>query len=234
MMDAPIAAIIQHCVPSAKPEWLVPLMQVESGLNPYAIRLNSGNTPIEQPKTKAEAIALATQLMTEGADIDLGLGGIRVNELAQHGLTVAQVFELCANIKATALILQGYYGKAQLAGLKDNDALSYMYAAYYGAGDAALGRAAEYDARVMAQYARVKDVLTDVRLAPSPRALPARIGSHKPVLAHAEPAPVAVKPAQAPETRQVSLSASQTSPRWDVYGSSAPSTLLVFSKTTGY
>jgi type IV secretion system protein VirB1 len=230
MFDAPAADFIRQCAPHTHIDWVLPVTMVESGLNPFAIRVNSGKEPVKQPVSREEAIALATELMIENTDIDVGLGGLRAADLAQHGLTLTEAFEPCANIKATALILQGYYGKATLAGFQGNDALSYMFAAFYGAGDISQGRAAGYDVRVMAQYQAIKDKIPALHITATAKLLPARENS-------------ATVPAQVPEQNlhavspeaeipaPLATSTLRPLPSWDVYGASNRSSLLVFSKT---
>src|SRR5215212_1101545 len=79
------------------------IASVESGLNPYAIRMNSsarGNAGLSrQPTTKQEAVAKAQALSLAGHDLDLGLMGLPAASFAAYGITIEQAFDACTSLR---------------------------------------------------------------------------------------------------------------------------------------
>ena len=70
------AVLAHECAPWVAPSTLSALVKTESDFNPYAIGVNGPLKLVRQPKTKAEAVITAQQLVTQGYHIDLGLGQI--------------------------------------------------------------------------------------------------------------------------------------------------------------
>ena len=85
-MDPAFLALAQQCTQAAPVETLAAIAQVESGLNPFAIRLNSvrpGSPGIpRQPTSVAEATAKVKALVEAGNDVDLGLMGLPATVLS--------------------------------------------------------------------------------------------------------------------------------------------------------
>lgn len=73
--------LAQTCAPFVASETLAGVISLESRFAPFNIRINSGRPLKTQPASKAEAIEIATSLVAEHHDIQLGLGGIGVEEL---------------------------------------------------------------------------------------------------------------------------------------------------------
>jgi Transglycosylase SLT domain len=113
---AHIFALAAQCAPSVAPETLYAVITTESQGNPYAIGVNTGRRLERQPKSYGEAVAAAKMLLTQGANIDLGLGQINSSNLAWLQLSVEDVFEPCANIRAAAKVLSSNYKAALAAG----------------------------------------------------------------------------------------------------------------------
>src|SRR3954453_3360283 len=102
-MDPAFLALAQQCTQAAPVETLAAVAQVESGLNPFAIRLNSvrpGSPGItRQPTSVAEATAKAKALVEAGNDVDVGLMGLPATVLSNYGTTTEQAFDPCVSLK---------------------------------------------------------------------------------------------------------------------------------------
>lgn len=108
--------LAQNCAPVAEITTLAAVISLESRFKPFAIRINSGPPLTSQPASKAEAIELATSLVADHQDIQIGLGGIGMEELRKLKLSISDAFDPCLNLKATATLLDGYYRLAVGAG----------------------------------------------------------------------------------------------------------------------
>jgi Transglycosylase SLT domain len=113
---AHIFALAAQCAPSVAPETLYAVIATESQGNPYAIGVNAGRRLERQPKSHGEAVATAKMLLTQGANIDLGLGQINSSNLDWLNLSVEDAFNPCENIKASAKVLTSNYKAAIRAG----------------------------------------------------------------------------------------------------------------------
>jgi type IV secretion system protein VirB1 len=118
--------LAQRCAPQVQVEVLAAVASVESGLNPYAVRINSDHPLKAQPTTKAEAIEVAAALVSAGKDVDLGLGGVNVSDLRRLGLSIAEAFDSCRSLNATGHLLNGYYRAAMRSGASPAEAERLM------------------------------------------------------------------------------------------------------------
>jgi type IV secretion system protein VirB1 len=92
------------------------LVRQESGGNPFAIGINGGTARLtRQPRNRNEAIATAEWLRREGHNFDAGLGQINVKNMGWLGLSVAELFDPCANLRAAATVLGDCYQRASRA-----------------------------------------------------------------------------------------------------------------------
>ncbi|EJZ16376.1 transport secretion system IV protein, VirB1, partial [Rhizobium sp. Pop5] len=80
-MAAAFVDIAQTCAPMVQVETLAGIVSLESRFQPFAIRINSGPPLAAQPASKAEAIEVATSLIADHQDIQIGLGGIGIEQL---------------------------------------------------------------------------------------------------------------------------------------------------------
>lgn len=228
----------QRCAPHVQVEILAAVASVESGLNPFAIRINTGQPLKAQPTTKAEAIAVATALIGEGHDLDLGLGGVGAPELRRFNLSIARAFDPCANLGATARLLDSYYRAAVSAGARPAEAERLMLVSFYGRGDAELGTLARFDLRVAAEHEALKSQLATLKITTGPSRRPPALPEREFTGAAAQPTarrqvemrargdqaspePVTVAPERPPP--------SPAAPRWDIFGAARRSSLLVFT-----
>lgn len=97
-----------QCAASVAPGTLLSVAQTESGFNPYAIHVNHSSVVV-QPRSTNEAVALASSLLSHGANIDLGIMQINSTNLAPLGLSVAAAFDPCSSMRAGAVLLTEAY-----------------------------------------------------------------------------------------------------------------------------
>ena len=134
---------------------LAAVISLESGFKPFAIRINSGPPLERQPASKAEAIELATSLVANRQDIQIGLGGIGEAELRRLKLSISDAFDPCMNLKATATLLDGYYRLALRFGADAKQAKTVMLQSYYGRDDPSVGKMVKYDEQVRQEMVRL-------------------------------------------------------------------------------
>ncbi|TAM73302.1 hypothetical protein EPN44_14320 [bacterium] len=95
------------------------LVMAESGADPYAVHDNAYNDEYVG-LTRSEAVALASTLVDDGpasarciyarakgrsCTVDLGLAQINSSNLPHYGLSVADVFDSCTNLRVGANLL---------------------------------------------------------------------------------------------------------------------------------
>ncbi|KAB2684412.1 lytic transglycosylase domain-containing protein [Brucella tritici] len=213
----PVAFIdlAQHCAPQIAPETIAAVVSVESGFQPFAIRINTDRPLAEQPKTRAEAIETATTLIAEGHDIDLGLGGVNSGNLGRLSLSVSDTFDFCLNLKASATLLDGYYQVALEGGATAAQAETVMLQSYFGNGDASVGEMTGYDRKVFAEQKRLSSQLGKIVIDENlSQAVTIREGAGDSSAVPAE---------EGQQQSQASV------PRWDVFNTGRRSSVLVFS-----
>ncbi|NNU63857.1 transglycosylase SLT domain-containing protein [Rhizobium sp. WYCCWR 11152] len=207
--------LAQNCAPMVEIRTLAAVISLESGFKPFAIRINSGAPLERQPASKAEAIELATSLVADGQDVQIGLGGIGLDELRRLKLSISDAFDPCMNVKATATLLDGYYRLALRAGADAMQAENVMLQSYYGRDDPSVGEMIKYDEQIRQEMVRLPSDLASLAIA-EPREEAAR----------AEPS----------ATREISPAAqflpqSGEAASWDVFNAQRSSQVLVFQKS---
>lgn len=211
-MAAAFIDIAQSCAPMIEVQTLAGVISLESGFQPFAIRINSGKPLAAQPTSKAEAIELATSLVADHQDVQIGLGGISVEELRKLELSISEGFEPCLNLKATATLLNGYYRLALQGGAKAAQAETVMLQSYYGRNDPSLGAMVRYDEQVRREIKQLAPKLD--------------------ALAIAEPQEQAKSIPQSPNHLALPpnkpLWQATEAASWDVYGSQRRKSVLVF------
>ncbi len=211
-MGAAFVDLAQSCAPMVQVETLAGVVSLESKFLPFAIRINSGAPLSAQPASKAEAIEVATSLIADHQDIQLGLGGIGVEELRKLNLSVSDAFDPCRNLKAAAALLDGYYRLALKVGAVPAQAENVMLQSYYGRDDPTVGAMVKYDEQVRGEAKRLSPKLASLTIAgPDEKVTPVERPRDQP----AQPLP-----------RQVSQAEEAAS--WDVFSSKRRSSVLVF------
>lgn len=213
-MAAPFVDIAHTCAPMVEVRTLAAVISLESRFKPFAIRINSGPPLERQPASKAEAIELATTLAADRQDIQIGLGGIGLEELRKLKLSISDAFDPCLNLKATATLLDGYYRLALRAGADAKQAENVMLQSYYGRADPSVGRMVKYDQQVRQEMVRLPPNLASVTIAEGREEAPLE-----------EPADKQQAPSALPQSDEAAS--------WDVFSAQRSSQILVFQKSIG-
>jgi len=168
-------ALAAQCAPAVAPETLLSVVQVESRFDPLAIGVNGAPRIVVEPTSVDDAVARATALIAAGRNIDLGLAQINSKNLSWLGISLAEVFEPCTNLKAAARILQDGYGRSDPARVGEQAALKTALS-YYNTGHPVRGFTNGYVAKVASAAERIVPAMGGASLAnrsePSRPALP--------------------------------------------------------------
>ena len=210
--------LAQTCAPTVAAETLAGVVSLESRFKPFAIRINGGAPLSEQPTTKAEATELAMSLAAERHDIQLGLGGIGMEELGKFHLSVSDAFDPCLNLQVTATLLNGYYRLAVKTGADPNRAEQVMLQSYYGRDDPSVGAMVRYDEEVRKEVKRLSKTLGNLTIGDRAQGTGGSEASviDEPVEKTLDGHPVNERSSVVP---------------WDVFGSRRKSSVLVFQNT---
>lgn len=212
--------LAQTCAPFVASETLAGVVSLESRFAPFNIRINSGRPLKKQPASKAEAIEIATSLVAEHHDIQLGLGGIGVEELQKLKLSISDAFDPCLNLHATATLLDGYYRLAIKAGANPARAAQVMLQSYYGREDPSVGAMVNYDDQVRREISRLAPTIARLTITDTGEGR----GIHDPVTS----ASVDVVAEVVAENSEQKITTIASAPTWDVFNSRRGSSVLVF------
>lgn len=212
--------LAQTCAPFVASETLAGVVSLESRFAPFNIRINSGQPLTKQPASKAEAIEIATSLVTEHHDIQVGLGGIGVKELQKLKLSISDAFDPCLNLQATATLLDGYYRLAVRAGADPTRAEQVMLRSYYGRDDPSVGAMVNYDDQVRREIKRLGPTIGRLTITDTGEGR----GNDDPVAS----APVDVAAEVVAENAEPETTTIASAPSWDVFNSRRGSSVLVF------
>lgn len=216
-MPVAFIGLAQTCAPIVAAEILAGVVSIESRFEPFAVRINNGPPLTRQTATKAEAIEIATSLAAERQDIQLGLGGIGIEELRKLNLSISEAFDPCLNLQATATVLDGYYRIAAKAGANKEQAEQVMLQSYYGRNDPSVGAMVKYDEQVRQEVKRLGEILATLTIG--------GVGQGR---GRSE----AMAVDAAAEDFRDDLRADETMPApfWDVFNSPRRSSVLMFSE----
>lgn len=149
-----LLTLAHGCAPIVAPETLLSVASAESGFDPLTVAVNVLPRQVYHPANAAAAIALSSRLISEGRSVDLGLGQINSRNLTPLRLTLADAFEPCRNLAASAAVLaDGYRRAAPAPGAEQAGLLTAL--SYYNTGDASRGLRNGYAGRVQRAAARV-------------------------------------------------------------------------------
>ncbi len=104
--------LLNTCQSQVDASILKRLIDSESARNPYAIAI-VGTKPVNHPKTKLEAIQIATNLEKQGYKYSLGLMQIYKENFPAYGMTIESAFDACKNIEVGADIYAKCYQRAK-------------------------------------------------------------------------------------------------------------------------
>lgn len=146
--------LAQACAPAVAPETLLAVARAESGFDPNVVAANGTPRRVYHPGSAGAAAALAGQLIAAGRNLDLGLGQINSRNLRRLGLSLADAFQPCRNLTASARVLQDAYRRAAP---RPGDEQRGLRAALsiYNTGDATRGLRNGYVARITTAAATV-------------------------------------------------------------------------------
>ncbi|EYR78171.1 lytic transglycosylase domain-containing protein [Shinella sp. DD12] len=212
--------LAQTCAPFVASETLAGVVSLESRFAPFNIRINSGRPLKAQPGSKAEAIEIATELAAEHHDIQLGLGGIGVEELQKLKLSISDAFDPCLNLQATATLLDGYYRLAVKAGADPARAEQVMLQSFYGRDDPSVGAMVNYDDHVHREIKRLGPTIARLMITDQ--------GEGRGIEDPAASAPVDVVAEVVAENSEPETASIASAPTWDVFNSRRGSSVLVF------
>jgi type IV secretion system protein VirB1 len=214
-MTAIFVDIAQSCAPMVQVEMLAGVVSLESKFLPFTIRVNNGSALPVQPSSKPEAIELATSLIADHQDIQIGLGGIGMEELRKLNLSVSDAFDPCRNLKATAALLDGYYRLALRVGANPAQAENVMLQSYFGRDDPTVSAMVKYDEQVRREARRLLPKLASLTVAgPDDKSAPAD-----------EPRN------QANQSIPRQFSQAEESASWNVFTSRRRSSILMFQNS---
>jgi type IV secretion system protein VirB1 len=216
-MPVAFVNLAQTCAPLVAAETLAGVVSLESRFAPYNIRINCGAPLARQPQSKAEAIEVATTLAAERHNIQLGLGGVGIEELRKRKLSISDAFDPCLNLQATATLLDGYYRLAIKAGADPKRAEQVMLQSYYGRDDPSVGAMAKYDEQVRQEIERIGQTLATITIGEDDQGR----GRSEAALA------VAVED----ESDDPPVDQTESAPSWDVFKSRRRSPALVFQNS---
>ena len=222
-MPVTFVDLAHDCAPTIAVETLAGIVSLESRFAPFNIHTNSGAALKEQPSSKAEAIEIATTLAAEHQDIQLGLGGIGLDDLQKLKLTISDAFDPCLNLRATAQLLNDHYRLAVRMGDDEARADKVMLQSFYGRGDPSIGAITQYDKQVQHEIQRLKPAMTKLTLGNL-----TADQSAKPAAATPDIVADVVAENSNPDT-----SSKPTVPSWDVFGARRHSSIIVFQNKHG-
>ena len=104
--------LLAECAPQVAPDTMNAIVRVESGGNPLAINVNGGQRLARQPANRQEAIGWTSWLIARGYSVDMGLAQVNSRNLQRMGVSAAQMFEPCDNLRTGARILSENYSDA--------------------------------------------------------------------------------------------------------------------------
>lgn len=157
-------ALAAQCAPTVAPETLLSVVQVESRFEPLAIGVNGAKRVLVEPTSVDDAVAKAAALIKAGRNIDVGLAQINSKNLSWLGLSLAEAFEPCTNLKAAARILRDGYGRSDADRVGEQAALKTALS-YYNTGRPDRGFSNGYVAKVATAADRIVPAIAGASVA---------------------------------------------------------------------
>ena len=129
MDTSTFSALALACAPLVHASTAHALVAVESSFNPHAIGVVGGVLE-RQPRSRAEALATATQLRSTGWNFSVGLAQINVHNFERLGLTPTSAFDPCENLRAMQAVLTECFDRSA-PDRPDQVALRQALSCYY-------------------------------------------------------------------------------------------------------
>ena len=187
LMQVVLSQLLRECAGNVAPKTMAAVVSVESGGNPLALHDNTQNRSYETADM-AQAVAWASELISRGDSVDMGLSQINSTNLPRLGVSVRGIFDPCNNLRAGATILSGDYASAS---------------AHFGPGQFALRRAlsAYNSGSMFAAQGYVDRILVAAGVPPDePPEMPVAYHAHPPHV----PTPVEMATPKPPYTETAS------------------------------
>lgn len=150
-----LTALLVSCAPAIHPVTGAALVRHESGGEFWAVGVNGGRVK-PQPKTAAQAAAVARIWVARGVTVDLGLAQINTRTAKRLGLTIEQALVPCTNLKAMQQVMTENYRAAVQRNGEGQKALGDAYSVY-NTGSPTRGHANGYVAGVMRSAGKIKN-----------------------------------------------------------------------------
>jgi len=129
MNTSAFLALSIACAPLVHPTTSRAVVEIESGLNANAIGV-VGSALQRQPRSKAEAIVTAEQLISLGRNFSVGLAQINIRNLHRLGLSVADGFDSCKSLAAMQSIMSECFDRSK-ADMDEQARLRLALSCYY-------------------------------------------------------------------------------------------------------
>lgn len=105
--------LVSRCAPEISPVTMRYLINIESGFQPFSLNINRKvQSQSFTFKDALSAMAMANKLIKQGENIDMGLGQINSTTMQRLGLSVADIYDPCTNLTASAEVLKQCYKRA--------------------------------------------------------------------------------------------------------------------------
>nr|WP_226827656.1 lytic transglycosylase domain-containing protein [Igneacidithiobacillus copahuensis] len=106
-----MSSLLNQCAPEVAPATMTAIVRVESGGNPLAMWNNTTKQRV-LPSTLQQAQAYLRQAMARGQRVDVGLAQVDTENFAAYGLSPANAFNACTNLRVGGQILSADYFRA--------------------------------------------------------------------------------------------------------------------------
>jgi type IV secretion system protein VirB1 len=168
---AAILALASQCAPNVAPQTIAAMVQTESHGRPFALNVNGGSQPTEQPDA-TRAAATAQRYIAAGHSVDLGLGQINSRNMRWLSLTWETVFDPCTNVAALGRVITANYSAAIVG--RDPQTALRVALSLFNTGSSSRGFRNGYVAKVVGN-AGIADTVTTLASALPPSPVDARV-----------------------------------------------------------
>jgi len=151
MLEATLLQLVIACAPNVSADTLLTIARHESGLNEYAVHVNAPTDEFlyKIPKDRDSALTVARAAMQQGYSVDVGLMQVNSQHFDRFGVSIADVFEPCTNVRMGATVLtENYIEAVRVYGQTDQALLAALSA--YNTGDFSRGLENGYVAKLLA------------------------------------------------------------------------------------
>lgn len=107
----PLTVLLNHCAPEVAPATMTAIVRVESGGNPLAMWNNTTGQRV-LPSTLQQAQAYLRRAIALGQRVDVGIAQVDTENFAAYGLSPANAFNACTNLRVGGQILSADYFRA--------------------------------------------------------------------------------------------------------------------------